>query len=57
MNVVVDSATRLERVSENAGVSKFAEVYYNWPTGFVVDLPATASTTEIVEGYKAARSI
>jgi len=52
--VVVDSATRLERVSETEGISRFAEVYYGWPTGRIFEHPSSVdeSAIDIAEAYK-----
>lgn len=53
MNVVVDGATRLVRVSEKSGVSKFAEVYCGWKTGNTFEAASTASAEEVAEAFKA----
>ena len=53
MNVVVDGVTRLERISEKNGVSKFAEVYYGWKTGNTFEASSSASANEVAEAFKA----
>lgn len=52
MTVVVDGATRLERVSENDGISSFAEVYYGWPTGRIYEHASEDSSIDIAEAFK-----
>lgn len=54
MTVVVDSATRLERISETEGLSHFAEFYYGWPTGRTYDHASEASSIDIAEAFKLA---
>lgn len=53
--VVVDGATRLERVSEDAGVVRYAEVYYGWKTGNLFDFAADLSAGDVAEAFRGAK--
>ena len=56
MKVVIDSAIRLERVFESDTVAKFAEIYYGWPTGTIIDVEADATARRVEDVYRATQS-
>lgn len=54
-NVVVDGATRLERVSTVDATARYAEVYCGWKTGNLFDFPSDMSAGTVAETFRTAK--